>query len=94
MISTEDIEKLAVLARISVSEGEKEGLRKDIEGILAYVGQIQKVSAELLEKKEAGALRNVMREDGEPHESGIFTDAFLSAAPQREGEYIRVKKIL
>ena len=94
MITVAEIAKLAELARISVSEGEKEGLRKDIGGILAYVGQIQEVSAKVSAEKNADLPVNVMREDGTPHEGGIFTDALLATAPHREGSYIKVKKIL
>jgi hypothetical protein len=35
-----------------------------------------------------------MREDGEPHESGIYTQKILEQAPAREKDYIKVKKIL
>ena len=94
MITVAEIEKLAELARISVSESEKEGLRKDIEGILAYVGQIQEVAAKVSAEKNADLPVNVMRADGAAHPSGLFTEALLSAAPQRQGEYIKVKKIL
>ncbi len=104
MITIQEIEKLAALARITVPQDEKESLRKDIEAILGYVGEIQKVSADLGEARPAFVpnfgeaskplLRNVMREDGEPHEKGIFTEELLQSAPNREGQYIRVKKIL
>ena len=39
-------------------------------------------------------MRNVMREDANPHESGIYTEKMLEQAPAREGNYIKVKKIL
>ena len=94
MISIKEIEKLADLSRIALSPEEKESLRKDIDSILGYVAQIKSVSAGLDSEKKAGGLRNVMREDTNPHESGIFTEPLLSAAPSREGQYIRVKKIL
>lgn len=94
MVSIKEIEKLAALARIRVPEEEKEPLRKDIDAILGYVGEIQKVSADLGEAKAKPSLRNVMREDGEPHESGLFTEDLLKAAPEGEGEYFKVKKIL
>jgi len=94
MIRIEDVEKLARLSRIALTADEKESLRKDMDSILDYVAQVQTVSAELVLEKKAGMLRNVMREDANPHESGIFTEALLRAAPQREGNYIRVKKIL
>ncbi len=40
----DDIEKLANLSRLALTDEEKEGFAKDISGILAYVGQIQEVA--------------------------------------------------
>ena len=93
MITQKDIEKLAELGRIELAESEKKELTSDIESILEYISQIQEVvSGEVV--SEAGAHRNVMREDIEPHEKGMFTESLLSAAPKREGNYVKVKKIL
>lgn len=87
------VEHLAALARIAVSDDEKKILRHDLEGILTLVSKIKDVTAEMGEP-EAGELRNVMRGDGEPHESGIFTDELLAQAPARDGNRVLVKKIL
>ena len=83
MIKKEDIKKLAELARIEVNEKETKSLAKDIEAILEYVKQVRDVS-----------VVNVFREDANSHESGIYTDALLSAVPERDGQYVKVKKIL
>ena len=39
-------------------------------------------------------VRNVMREDGPAHETGAYSEALLKEAPAREGDAVRVKKIL
>ena len=97
MVTSEEIEKLAALARIELSSEEKEKLRGEVESILSYVSQIQEIS-EGGEKRAApsfsGVPANVMREDASPHEAGRYTEALLAAAPERKGEYIRVKRIL
>ena len=92
MIERKDIEKLAALARIHVSDSEKEELREKIESVLSYVDQIQKATGNA--EREVPAHRNVMREDTNPHESGIHTETLLKEAPKRKGDYIQVKKIL
>lgn len=92
-IELKDVEHLAGLARIAVSDSEKELLRHDLEEILAYVSQVTKVTAEL-GVPTAGDLRNVMREDGEPHEGGVFTEDILKQAPSRERNRVFVKKIM
>lgn len=94
MISVSDIEKLAELARIRVPDAEKEALIKEIDAILAYVEQVRQAAGDKEKSDELGAVRNVLREDAEPHESGIFTEAILREAPSRQDNYIKVKKIL
>ncbi len=95
MISADEVKKLADLGRVALSDEEVEKLRGEINSILAYVDVIQKVT--LPEHPAASvhlALENVMREDGEPHETGAFTEALLAQAPRRDGNYLKVKKIL
>ncbi|MFZ2303691.1 MAG: Asp-tRNA(Asn)/Glu-tRNA(Gln) amidotransferase subunit GatC [Minisyncoccia bacterium] len=88
-----DVEHLAGLARIAVSDEEKKILQHDLEEILSYVSQVKEVTAEI-HTPEAGELRNVMREDSNPHEGGVFTEEILKQAPSRDGNRISVKKIL
>lgn len=94
MITVEDIEKLAALSRLKLSEEEKAGLTKDMGAILAYVDQLKKVSVSLSDEPALGAVRNALREDKVLHEPNAFTEALLSLAPKREGEYVKVKKVL
>ena len=93
MIEKKDVEKLAELSRIDISEDEKKMFIKDFDAILGYVSEIQKVSA-LEPKPQAGKLRNIMREDENPHKSGEFTKAILEEAPSVKNGYVKVKKIL
>jgi aspartyl-tRNA(Asn)/glutamyl-tRNA(Gln) amidotransferase subunit C len=90
----EDIEHLAGLARIALSDTEKESLAQDITNILGYVSEIKEITAEVTDEKKVGELNNVMREDTDPHEPGIYTEELLNAAPERHGQYLKVKKIL
>jgi aspartyl-tRNA(Asn)/glutamyl-tRNA(Gln) amidotransferase subunit C len=95
MITKEDIQNLADLARIQVEEGEIERLRSSMEAILSYVSEVRAVSGEeVTNTLEPGTLRNVFREDAEPHEAGRYTAGVLKNAPDKEGEYVKVKKIL
>ena len=87
------IEKLAKLARLKLLAEEKKKFAKEVGAILEYVGQIKEAGAEMGERK-VPELRNVMRADDAPHKSGINTENLLNSAPEREGEYLKVKKIL
>ena len=93
MLSLKDIENLAQLARLDIPAEEKESLRKEIDSILGYVGEIQKLSGGEV-KKQAGEVRNVFRDDKTPHLSGEFSEDLLSEAPHRQDAFIKVKKIL
>ena len=94
MISKNDVKKLAILSRVEVADNELEDVAAEIESILAYVGQINTASASLADSVEDYSLVNVMREDSNPHTTGENTEILLNSAPQREGQYVKVKKIL
>jgi aspartyl-tRNA(Asn)/glutamyl-tRNA(Gln) amidotransferase subunit C len=93
MIGKSDIDKLATLSRIEISESEKEILEKDMESILGYVSQIKEAISEM-PAKEAGELRNVMREDKNPHPPGVYTEEIMDEVPEKENGYVKVKQIL
>lgn len=84
---------MATLARVEISDHEKEELRHDIEEILSFVSQIKEVAGRE-STLEVGMLHNVLRDDRTPHEAGMFTEDLLFAAPAREGDKVVVKKIL
>ncbi len=92
MISVQDIKKLASLSRIELTEGEEVSFVADIDSILGYVGQISSLVSP--ETSELSLVRNVFRSDEHPHETGLFTERILAEAPQKEGQYFKVKKIL
>ena len=93
MLTPKDIDNLAQLARLYIPSDEKETLRKEVDSILGYVSDIQKLSGGEI-KKEAGEIRNVLREDVNPHLPGEFSEDLLAEAPRRQENFIKVKKIL
>ena len=87
-----DIRALARLARLEVSDEEVATLEKELPSVLEFVEQIQKASSE--SPPEEHSLRNVMREDANAHESGLYTKKLLDAAPAQEKDYVAVKQVL
>ncbi|MBI5457809.1 hypothetical protein HY971_03740 [Candidatus Kaiserbacteria bacterium] len=87
-----DVAALAKLARLDIPEGEMVQLEKEIPAILKFVETIQAAST----GREANtpALRNVMRADENPIESGKYTKTLLDAAPAREGNRVAVKQVI
>lgn len=90
-MNIKDVENLANLARIELTEEEKKAILKDMGGILDYVKQIEQVEVDDV----AGDynLKNVWREDEIiPHDfdKDIITDQF----PDSQDGFLKVKKIL
>jgi aspartyl-tRNA(Asn)/glutamyl-tRNA(Gln) amidotransferase subunit C len=93
MATNEEVRKLAALARISIPDEKLESFAKEFDGILAYVGKLDELS--LPEGvRTVPAVRNVMREDGEAHEAGKYTEKLVEQFPEREGDYLKVKQII
>ena len=93
MITIQDIDKLAALSRLALTDAEKEKYRGEIDSILGYIDLLKKVSTE----KPLPVMsrnKNVMREDTDAHEPGIHTQRLLKLTPKSEGGYVKVKKIL
>lgn len=87
-----DARALAELARLSVTDAEIAALENEIPQIVAFVQAVQDAAGETA--ISAPALRNVMREDSAPHESGIFSEALLAAAPAQKSGRVVVKQVV
>jgi aspartyl-tRNA(Asn)/glutamyl-tRNA(Gln) amidotransferase subunit C len=86
-----DVEKLAELARIELSEEEKKGLLKDFEGILNYIKEIEKVKVD--DTQVIVGETNVWRED-ETLARDFAPELLAGQFPHSQDGYLKVKKIL
>lgn len=92
-----DVENLAKLARIELGEDEKRELLSDMEGILDYVKQIERPSADVdcVESIPDGTsgTYNVWRED--VRDGREFSDELIKKQfPDSQDGFLKVKKIL
>ena len=94
MATTEEVKKLAALARIRVKDAELEKFTKEFDAILAYIGQLEKLDLPKDLKKDNSLVRNVMREDGLPHAPNTYTEKLTEQFPAREGNALLVKQII
>ena len=86
-----DVEKLAEMARIELSEEEKKKILSDMGSILEYVKDIEKV--EVGNVKLDYQRYNVWREDElKPRE--FSRDLILKQFPHSQDGFLKVKKIL
>lgn len=94
MATTEEVKKLAALARIKVGDAELEKFTSEFDAILAYISQLEKLELPKDIAGEKPALRNVMREDGVPYAPGAYTEKLAEQFPKREGDALSVKQII
>lgn len=88
-----DVENLAELAKLELTQEEKEKILQDLDGILAYVKQIEDI--DVPEITQEYPHRNAWREDvlmmGMPD---FDRDLILKQFPDSQDNFVKVKKIL
>ena len=77
-----------------MSEEELPKFTQEFDAVLAYVSQLEKLNLPKDLKEAKPALRNVLREDGEPDAPGAWTETLASAFPERKGNALVVKQII
>lgn len=89
-----DLASFAALARLSVPAEEAEALAGDLDRILSYAGQLQKIPTEGVPPTThpLATHADVLRPD-EPR-SGLSRDEALAAAPAAEEGLFRVPRIV
>ncbi|MEK7189190.1 MAG: Asp-tRNA(Asn)/Glu-tRNA(Gln) amidotransferase subunit GatC [Patescibacteria group bacterium] len=91
-ISSEEVKKIASLARLELSEDEVAQYAEQLSAILDYVGQLGEVDTEnAAVTSQVTGLSNVMREDkvdacDEPGE-------LVGLAPEHEKGFVKVKAV-
>ncbi len=92
-LSREQVEHVSLLARLALSEEEKEKFRSQLSAILEYAEIINRVdTSEVAPTYHVLPLRNVTR----PDEVGTTLDLedVFKNAPDREGSYFKVPRII
>lgn len=88
-----DIDNIAELAKISLSESEKEEMAKDMAEIVEFANQLAALDIEKIsETAHVLPLENVLRED--VPERGTDRAALLSNAKTKTEEYIYVPRVV
>ncbi|MCK5416154.1 Asp-tRNA(Asn)/Glu-tRNA(Gln) amidotransferase subunit GatC [Candidatus Parcubacteria bacterium] len=94
-LEKEEIQKIADLARLDLSEEEKEKYGNQLSDILSYIDQLSEVDVEGVEPTaQVTGLENVYRED----EVKVWDDEerqnALNQAPELEDGQVKVRRIL
>ena len=92
-ISSDDVQHVARLARLELTEGEVELFREQLFAVLERAQRIQQLPlTDVPPTAHPVPLRNVWRDD--VVEPADVTEAVLANAPDRDGEFFRVPRIL
>jgi aspartyl-tRNA(Asn)/glutamyl-tRNA(Gln) amidotransferase subunit C len=93
MISREEVQHVARLARLQLSDEELERMREQLDAILAYVDKLRELDVEGVEPtSHAVPLVDVMRDDATS--PCLSQEAALANAPDRADEFFRVPRII
>ena len=91
-LTTEQVEQVAHLARLRLAPDEMERMRMQLSSILDHIQSLQEVDVTGVPiTSQVTDLTNVMRDD--VVNSALPTDAALANAPDRDGNYFRVKAV-
>ena len=92
MISIKDVEHVAKLARLELTEEEKELYTKQLGDVLKYVEQMNEVdTSNVKPMAQVIDFVNVMREDKVAYEQ--TKEELMANAPEEENGYFKVPKI-
>jgi len=92
-LSSQEVEYVANLARLEISDEEKEKFTLQLNDILLYIDKLNKLDTEgVAPMSHAIALTNAFREDKIADSLG--TEKSLANAPDARGEFFRVPKVI
>jgi len=92
-IDAATVRRIAHLARVAVADDEVEHLRGEINAILSFVEQLAEVDVEGVEPMTS-VMPMVMRKRADVVNDGENADAVLRNAPNTDGKYFLVPKVV
>ncbi len=92
-ITIQDVEHIAKLARLRLTEEEKLRFQKELGKIIEYFDQLKKLNTDgVPPTTHVVPLENVLR--GDVVKPSLPVDEALANAPDRKGNYFRVPKVV
>ncbi len=87
------IRRIASLSRIRVEEDQVESLQHELNSILGWIEQLNEVNVDGIEPLTGGA-QMAMRMRDDVVTDGGYPEQILSNAPDRNGEFFAVPKVV
>jgi aspartyl-tRNA(Asn)/glutamyl-tRNA(Gln) amidotransferase subunit C len=92
-VSLEDVDHIALLARLGLTDDERASMRSDLEGILGYIAKLERLATDSVEPTaHVAELATPLRADVATNREA--PEAMVSNAPDRDRNFIRVPKII
>jgi aspartyl-tRNA(Asn)/glutamyl-tRNA(Gln) amidotransferase subunit C len=92
-LSREDVEHIALLARMRLTEDELNRMTDQLAGILGHIAVLQEADVSDV-PPSASTLPPIDHFRVDTSAPSLPTDALLANAPEREDSYLRVKAVL
>ena len=96
MISKEEVEHIAKLARLELTKEEVGKMQKDLSAILDYFNLLEKASSpsKILQKQNGvpSGSGQARKDEVRPRDAGM-AEKLVAAAPDKKDDYIKVKAI-
>jgi len=94
-LSKQEIQGIAKLARLDLTEAELEKYGGQLSAVLSYIDQLKEVDVKGVEPTaQVTGLENVLREDEVKNWDKKEIEEALKDAPEREGRFIKVKRVI
>jgi len=94
MISKQEVERIAKLARLELTEEEIIKMQKDLSSILDYMDILKKVKGGKETVHVKNDLVNAVRKDEVSMKESHLPEDLIQAAPNKQDMYIKVKAVL
>jgi aspartyl-tRNA(Asn)/glutamyl-tRNA(Gln) amidotransferase subunit C len=91
-LSKQEVEHIAKLARLELSDEQKELYREQLSAILDYIAKLRELDTEDVPPTAGGGLPQMPLRVDEAH-PGLATDALLSNAPKSEEEQFKIPPV-
>ncbi|MFC1501173.1 Asp-tRNA(Asn)/Glu-tRNA(Gln) amidotransferase subunit GatC [Elusimicrobiota bacterium] len=94
-ITKKDVEYVARLARLELTEKEKGQFASQLESILSYIDQLNEVDTKSVKPtSHVLDLSNVWREDKVKKSSDELIEKIINNSPEKEDNFFKVSKVL
>jgi len=95
MISKKEVQHIAKLARLGLTEEEIKKFQNELSSILDYIEKLKKVDiSEVEPTSHSIKVENVMRGDKESEKLKAKSEKLLKLVPETKDGYLKVKSIL